>query len=86
MVPNSVPTRPWLKNSQKNRKKFKKHRSSLFVAKLALDRPRNRKKKKKIPNSVPIRPWIMNSQKNSKKIQIIKKHNSSFISSQIGLR
>ena len=37
-------------------------------------------------NFVPTRPELENSQKNSKKIQKIKKHHSSIISIQTGLR
>ena len=43
-------------------------------------------KKILVPNSVHTRPGQENSKQYSKKIQKIKKHNSSFISIQKGLR
>ena len=49
LLPNSVPTQPELKNSnKKKKKKFKKLKKlflTLFLSKTGWDRPRKRKKK-----------------------------------------
>ena len=90
LVPNSVHTRPWQENSEKNSEKIRNIKNlfpALFLAQTGWDRPRKWKKKKKLdPNSVPTQPELENSRKNSKKIQKIKKVNSGVISIQNGLR
>ena len=70
-------------------KKFEKLKNqfpALFLAKMRVDRPRNREKKNFAPISVHTRPGEENSEKNSKKIQKIKKPLSGIISSQKVMR
>ena len=88
LAPNSIHTRPWQENSEKNSKKIWKIKN-LFPAIFQVKQDgigRERENKNLDPNSVPTQPELENSKKNSKKIQKIQKLNSDIMSIQNGLR
>ena len=89
LVPNSVHTRHWQENSEKNSKKIHKIQKPLSGIIFLPQRDeigREREKKILVPNSVHTLHEQENSEKNSKNIQKIKKRLSSIIFSQNGTR
>ena len=84
-VPISVPTRPGLRIPKEIVYKFKKKKIilTLFEAK-PVGMGREGGKTNSVPILVLARPVLDYSEKNRMKIRKIKKHHSSFISSQLG--